>query len=139
MSHLENGGARRKPHQYHVILRGFATPQTRFPNGSATRTLQVREVYSPVFKNTRFYYAVSNPVVPEDAALLKPFGKRACCVADPGDTNGSRYSSRLAIPFAKRLINSASLSTTGLCKVGSNNRNSTLYFSRSFTLPLAWV
>jgi hypothetical protein len=33
MSRLENGGARRKPDQYHVILRGFATPQARFPSG----------------------------------------------------------------------------------------------------------
>jgi hypothetical protein len=44
MSRLENGGARRKPDQYHMILRGFATPQTCFLNGSATRYLQVQEV-----------------------------------------------------------------------------------------------
>jgi hypothetical protein len=54
------------------------------------------------------------PVVPEDTVLLKPFGTRACGVANPRDTNGYRCGSRLAIPFSKRLINSASSSTTGI-------------------------
>jgi GTP pyrophosphokinase len=52
--------------------------------------------------------------------MLKPFGKRACGVANPRDTHGYRCGSRLAIPFSNQLINSASSSRTGIaCLVQS--------------------
>jgi hypothetical protein len=57
---------------------------------------------------------VSVSLVPGDEGLLKPFGKHACGIANSRDTNGYRCGLRLAIPFSKRLINSASSSATGI-------------------------